>query len=280
MHVHTQYNTYMTSISKVLFTLGESFLRTTTDLTLLTLCYFVLACEKKSSAHYYRCAEKALRFTETVNYDAIKRTLHHLTTNGLITRTKKRSILDVTITHEGKKRFNELLPIYKIVRPWDKHVYLVSYDIPIQANIKRNLLRDAVRTLGGALLQESLWVIPYNPTDVLGDLAAAKNIPGTLLVSKFGTDGSIGNESLQDLIFRVYRLSALKDRYEAFLEKFPKKSTAGMQALVTYLQILHDDPQLPFELLPRDFPDKKAYERIQSLTPLHRMMGNFIDRIN
>lgn len=262
----------MTRISQALLGLGESFLRTTTDLTLLTLCYFVLACEKKSSAHYYRCAGKALLFTETVNYDSIKRTLHQLTTNGLISRTKKRSVLDISITNEGKKRLKDLFPIFKKERPWDKHVYLVSYDIPIKANIKRNLLRDTIRTLGGALLQESLWVIPYNPTDILSDLAATKDIPGTLLVSKLGTDGSIGNESLKDLIFRVYHLSTLQDRYEEFLETFPKKSTAGVQALVTFLQILHDDPQLPFELLPDNFPDKKAYERIQSITPLNRIM--------
>lgn len=258
-------------MSRNIVACGESILRTTTDLTLLTICAFLVAGEKRSSADYFHSAEKALRFVETVNYNAIMRTIHQLKTHGLISRSKKRSTLDITITQEGKKRLNELMPIFKDTRPWDKHVYLISYDIPIKANTKRNLLRNAIKVLGGALLQESLWVIPYNPTDVLSELASVKNIPGTLLVSKLGTDGSIGDESFQELIARVYHLSIIQERYEAFLDNFSVGTKDTMHALVEYLQILHDDPQLPFELLPDDFPDRKAYERIISIVPLARM---------
>ena len=170
-------------------------------------------------------------------------------------------MLDVTISVKGKKHLENLIPTYKTIRPWDGHVYLVSYDIPNKANHKRNFLRESLRSLSGAMLQESLYMTPYNPTATISELITSHAIPGNILISNLGIGGSVGEESLPDLVAHVYALDALAKRFARYLELFPASSKPSVSAMLSYLSILHDDPQLPFELLPPNFPDKRAYER-------------------
>ena len=108
---------------------------------------------------------------------------------------------------------------------------------------------------------------PYNPTDTISELITSHAIPGNILISNLGIGGSVGEESLPDLVAHVYALDALAKRYARYLELFPASSKPSVSAMLSYLSILHDDPQLPFELLPPNFPDKRAYERFLSLHP-------------
>lgn len=202
---------------------------------------------------------------DTVNYDTIKRAIAYLVKQGLITRPAKRDALTLSITNLGRERIAQLVPTYRTERPWDGHIYLISYDIPKRHNNSRDLLRDYVRRTGGALLQESLWINPYNPTVILEEFVREYGIVGTVLVSKLGTDGTIGEETLPVLLSRVYQLDELAGRYEAFLDAYrqPAKSPKT-KITVDYLAILKDDPQLPFALLPKDFPSENAWRRHQT----------------
>lgn len=255
------YKLYMSTISKILKDTTESFLRTTTDLTLLTLYFMILLPSKKSQLDILRLQEEAHNFIGTTNYDSIKSSLHELTRTGLVTRSSKRFILDITLSKEGKKHIDSIIPVYKDIRPWDGHVYLISYDIPTHANHKRRLLRALIKTLSGAKLQESLYMTPYFPTIRLKEYRETYAIPGNILISNLGIGGSIGEESLIDLVSRVYALETLGKRYTRYLDTFPVSSKPSVSAMLSYLSILHDDPQLPFELLPQNFPDKRAHER-------------------
>mgnify|MGYP001557911568 CR=1 FL=1 len=257
----------MSKTTRALSAIAESFLRTTTDLTLVTLYFLILLPSKKTQTDIRRLSDEAINFIGTTNYDSIKSALHELTRSGLVTRTPMRRTLDVAISAKGKKHLENLIPTYKTVRPWDGHVYLVSYDIPNKANHKRNFLRESLRSLSGAMLQESLYMTPYNPTATISELITSHAIPGNILISNLGIGGSVGEESLPDLVARVYALDALAKRYSRYLELFPASSKPSVSAMLSYLSILHDDPQLPFELLPPNFPDKRAYERFLSLHP-------------
>ncbi|MBI5614628.1 hypothetical protein HY947_06935 [Candidatus Gottesmanbacteria bacterium] len=255
----------MPPFSKVLKDTTESFLRSTTDLTLVMLYFMILLPSKKTPLDILRLQEEAHDFIGTTNYDSIKSALYHLTRTGLVTRSKKRLTLDVTLSKEGQKHIDKIVPKYRSIRPWDGHVYLISYDIPTKVNYKRNFLRDIIRSLSGAKLQESLYMTPYNPTTILKAEVATHAIPGNILISNLGIGGSIGEESLGDLVARVYTLNILEKRYLKYLEVFPASSAPSVSAMLSYLSILHDDPQLPFELLPPNFPDKRAYARYLSL---------------
>lgn len=255
----------MSALSQTLKNTTESFLRTTTDLTLVMLYFMIVLPSKKSQLDILHLQDEAHDFIATTNYDSIKSALHQLTRKGLVTRSKKRTTLDITLSKEGKKYIDTIIPVYTSVRPWDGHVYLISYDIPTHANYKRRLLRTLIKALSGEKLQESLYMTPYSPTFRLKEYRETYAIPGNILISKLGIGGSIGEESLVDLVTRVYSLESLAKRYIRYLDTFPASTTPSVSAMLSYLSILHDDPQLPFELLPPNFPDKRAYERFLSL---------------
>lgn len=254
-------------VAKKILQATEGLVATTTDLILfLTILPFSL-----SGAHGQmdasRRVEDVLKLVkEDINYRTIKNAISKLVAAGLITKKSKRNSLDIAITMLGQQRIEAIIPMYHETRPWDGHLYLVSYDVPAKPKRKRDLLREYLRRIGAILLQESLWLTPYNPRDIINDFANSHKIGGSILVSRLGTDGGIGEEKLDSLIRRVYKLDALNDRYAEFIEIYEsqRKPKSLFTLSTTYFAILKDDPQLPFELLPPDFLGEKAYRVYQS----------------
>jgi len=247
-------------IHKIVLQATEGLAQTTTDTLLFLFFLYGTSFGKRGSLGVYRSFEEAQSALGELNYQTIKRAINTLTHNKWITRSPKRSVIELEITKLGKERINAILPTYKHKRPWDGHVYLISYDISQRANSTRNLLREYIRRTGGALLQESLWINPYNPKQLLEDFTQSHHIEGSILISKLGRDGAIGNESLLDLIKRVYHLPQLAKRYKEFNQVYQKDTSPSPVTLAfAYFSILQDDPQLPYELLPKNFPAQKAY---------------------
>lgn len=232
---------------------------TVTDYVLLNL-YFILSTTGRHT--YYemdQAMREAQRQLDDVNYKTIKSAIYRLIKSQHIQHISKKSTLEISITAEGKKRISELIPKYRKYRPWDGFMYLVSYDIPNQSNYKRDLLRSYLKRIGCALLQESLWVTPYNPTQIVSEFTEENHIKGMILVSKLGSDGSIGNETRAELIYRIYNYSKLQKCYQKFIEQVQShKNVKNINLFWEYLSILRDDPQLPFELEPKGFLGKKA----------------------
>lgn len=254
-------------ISLLLLKVTDKAAEALTDTLLYMFFVWGASFGKQGSLGVHRAFEEAHEALGDFNYQQIKRALSNLVQNNYIIRSPKRSSLEIEITKHGKQRVASMIPTYHEKRPWDGHVYLISYDIPNQANAARNLLREYIRRTGGALLQESLWLNPYNPTVLLEEFTRARHIEGTLLISKLGKDGAIGTESLLSLINRVYQLTILAERYSNFLKKYKRQQTLSPVTLaLDYFSILKADPQLPFELLPKNFPAKQAFHLFQTLT--------------
>ena len=244
---------------------SEGLFETVTDMVLLATYISLTSMTVKTMGQAFRAEEEAHRMLDEINYQTIKRVAYKMIAKGLLKRMTKEGREEVAITKFGRKRLEAVIPIYRVNRPWNGHLYLISYDIPTHANNARNLLREHIRKTGGALLQESLWINPYNPTRILSDFVAEHDIPGSVLVSKLGKDGAIGDEKLSDLIRHIYRLDDLAERYEAFLHTHTKHGLF-MEASVAYLSILKYDPQLPFSLEPDGFPGERAYQRYLKIT--------------
>lgn len=252
-------------ITTIIGKVSDGLLGTVTDMLLLTMYISVTSTTVKTMYQGFRASEEAHRMLDEINYQTLKSVMYKMIAKGLLKRVTKAGREELSITKFGRERLESIIPTYHTNRPWDEHLYLISYDVPTQSNKSRNLLREYIRRTGGALLQESLWINPYNPTQILEDFVTEHNIPGSILVSKLGKDGSIGDEKLSDLISRVYRLDDLAERYEAFLHAYTKRGPV-VDAAVAYLSILKDDPQLPFPLEPDDFPSARAYARFLTIT--------------
>lgn len=211
----------------------------------------------------FREADEALK---DFNYESFKQILSILRRRQLIRKKKTYSGMELEITSAGKKRIRSEFPIYEVKRPWDGYLYLVSYDVPEPKHILRDLLRRHLKTIGCALLQESLWLTPYNPRKLLDEFIEEHGIQGTILVSKLGKDGAVGEEGLTQLLERVYGLKTLNDRYRDFLDQWSSSKKPALWSLrVAYERILHDDSQLPFTLLPEDWLGDKAYHLYNKL---------------
>lgn len=256
-------------IINVIGRFSEGLFETVTDVLLLATYLSLTHMTVRNAYQAVRAGEEAYRMLDEINYQTLKKVTYNMITKGLLKRVSKEGREEIAITEFGRKRIEAVIPRYRVNRPWDGHLYLISYDIPTKANKSRNLLREHIRKTGGALLQESLWMNPYNPTRILSDFVTEHDIPGSILISKLGKDGSIGDEKLLDLITRVYHLDDLATRYDAFLHAYPKHGAdrpIPLGAAVTYLSILKDDSQLPFPLEPDDFPAARAFQRYIKIT--------------
>lgn len=210
----------------------------------------------------FREADEALR---DCNYEHFQQMVYQLQRNRFIAKRRKRTEIELSITTLGKERLKEFLPSYKTIRPWDGYVYLISYDIPESSKHIRDLFRLYLRQIGCAKLQASVWITPYTPRDLVNDFAEEHHVEGTILVSKLDKKGMIGDETLGEVIVRIYNLHALQERYEEFLHYARRKQLSFFQKAVLYQSILQYDPQLPFELLPSWWNGDRAYQLFLSL---------------
>lgn len=215
----------------------------------------------------YQAFQEADEILSKVNHHTLAATWHQLFKKRLLTYKKRENLYSVEITKFGLRRLKSHIPNYLKKRPWDRKVYLITYDVPEQEGNKRYLLRSVLKRLGAASLQESVWLTPYNPRKILNDFVEEYKIKASIIVSDIGKDGGIGETDLRDLLVKVYRLEELNDRYEEFIKKTRSGEINSKYLLLEYLSILKDDPQLPFELLPSGWFGHKAYEQYLKLLP-------------
>jgi len=231
-----------------------------TDLTLITLFLgLTLSMPSKHSSKFW--AKTFTKIRENLDEDQIKRAFYGLKKDGLIDYTK-RLWQNPQITAAGRKRLAALLPQYDKTRTWDKRLYLITYDIPEKKKWRRDQLRAFLKKIGCGRLQESTWITPYNPKELIENFVTETGLDNLILVSDLGKDGQVGQESLRSLVDRVYCLTDINERYRQFLEDLKSRKIRQSDAAAYFFSILRDDPQLPFELLPDGWLGEQAWEKI------------------
>lgn len=132
---------------------------------------------------------------------------------------------------------------------------------------QRKILREYLKKLGCGILQDSVWLTPYNPKLTLKTFIDENFPSGSIIVSDIGENGSIGDEDLGDLVSRVYHLDRINQKYEQFIYEHKNKNTFDVSSKFWFLSILREDPQLPFEILPYNWLGDKAYQLIKNNYP-------------
>lgn len=242
-------------------------LATLIDLVLFSIFYAgEISTAGRSSPKIRRAADDALEGVLGLGIDkeTIKRAIWKATHRHLI-RRPKRGEKFWQITKEGKERLQSIIPQYDEKRVWDGHFYLVTYDIIEKRRKERDILRQFLKKIGCGMLQASVWLTPYNPKGVLKEFIEKRKLSGAVIVSDVGKDGSVGEEDLDDLINRVYKLDTLNERYSEFIFLVRKGKLDKTQIAFKFLSVLVDDPQLPFDLLPYNWPGHKAYRLYRNL---------------
>ncbi|MEK7111675.1 MAG: CRISPR-associated endonuclease Cas2 [Patescibacteria group bacterium] len=184
------------------------------------------------------------------------------------------------LTIEGVEKLEEILPIFKRQPKWTGSLWLITYDVAEKRKKDRDALRRFLRGQGYGKLQESVYVAPFDPTKLVKTEIEKKQFKGEVIVSKMGIDGHIGEMTVLELIAKVYDLESISDKYIDYVDKFsveiqPKDAPF---LFLEYLAALRSDPQLPMELLPSDWPGRKAFELTkQKLIPFLQKDNRFGD---
>ncbi|MGB9637585.1 MAG: PaaX family transcriptional regulator C-terminal domain-containing protein [Microgenomates group bacterium] len=246
-------------LKKDIQNLSEGVLSRLTDLALVAI-FFNLEIAFLKRREWWKVDAMVEEDLEEFNYEKLKRALSQLKQKGLIRSIREKSALP-EITANGLKRLQTLIPQYDEKRVWDGQLYLITYDLPVEKNRKRDCLRHFLKTIGCGMLQQSLWITPYNPTKLIEKFVEENNLSEDLiLVSVLGKGGTIGKMEPRLLIERVYSLLEINERYRQFIFACQDRAKSPNQLIFQYLSVLADDPQLPFALLPDWWEGERAHE--------------------
>lgn len=205
----------------------------------------------------------------------IERALRFLLKQGLIEMAQSpadKNVYQPQMTEAGGRRLDKLFPVYQEKREWNGQVYLINYDFPLKNNAQRDALRLFLKSIGCGMLQSSVWLTPYNPTKKLSKFVEQKGLKGSVIVSTLLEEwglpeaGKFGGRDFPAVLSEIYGLGEMDQRYQDFTRKVESRDVEGkMRLAFAYFSILKDDPQLPFELLPKDWSGAKAWKAFEGL---------------
>jgi len=257
-------------LQKEILTISEGVVSTAMDITLLLTFYGLEAIMKPPTPKgAWQARGAAFEDWEQINYDTIKNALYRLKNKGLVQYTRE-TITHPQITKQGLRRLKSTIPIYDKKRVWDGKIYLVTYDIPKEQKNSRERLCYYLKKIGCGRLQNSVWITPFNPRGVLENFIEKNDLKGAVIISSVGDKENVGEETLKELVSRVYCLDDLHWQYLQFNKKYFRykkfKAEVRQQVIFDFLSTLKDDPQLPFKLLPSDWAGTEAYKIFKKAT--------------
>lgn len=200
-----------------------------------------------------------------VSEEAVRSTLARMTKRDLLTRHRRgrRAYFGLTpravqVLEDGRRRVRDTPAVN---RDWDGTWTLVGFTLPNDRGRARHDLRARLAWADFAPLQGGLW-IAAGTRDVVTALAplGLEEHVITLQARPLGLTDSA------HLVRRAFDLEAIAVRYRAFLDRWdsstppnPDDELACQILLHTdWLQLVRQDPHLPAEYLPEQWPAIRA----------------------
>ncbi|MBI4127888.1 MAG: CRISPR-associated endonuclease Cas2 [Parcubacteria group bacterium] len=172
-------------------------------------------------------------------------------------------------TSQGRARIEQLIPLYRENRPWDRRWRILIYDVPEEDRKMRDAFRYVLKHYGYGSLQASVFLTPYQEAiEAIDPYLRRLALRGYVLVADTQSATSIQGIHPRKLAFSVWHLRRLNARYRQFLDEFGNTNSGSHPIVVAtaYWNILRDDPQLPFELLPSGWQGEEAHRLFQRFT--------------
>ncbi|WP_084965197.1 PaaX family transcriptional regulator C-terminal domain-containing protein [Thermoactinospora rubra] len=201
-----------------------------------------------------------------VSEEATRSTLSRMARRGLLHRVRRGRNVYVGLTprsreilHDGEFR---IWRIGAVNTHWDGTWTLLGFSLPESWQRQRHVLRSRLLWAGFGALQGGLWIAP-SPVDVkplLDGLEAAEHV-------KVFQARAVPPTDVGELVRDAWDLREAAARYRRFLDRWdtpsppaePSDSLARQLLLQTeWLQVIRQDPRLPQEHLPEDWPAERA----------------------
>ena len=249
------------AISDHVRSFSNGLVATTSDLMLLSV-YFQFQFGYDGGAN----VDERMAFESLANIkpSTLKRAFVHLKQKGMVDSSSD-AVSGYVLTDEGRKYIDEMIPHYHEERNWDGRVYIITYDLPVSKNSDRNAFRNFLKDIRAGMLQHSVWVSVYNPTDQVRNYLEEKELNKELvIISSVGNDGYIGNMDFKQVANKVYGIDEINQDYRNFINMVNDGVTREW-TIFMYLGILNKDPQVPFELQPEDWAGYEAYEKFKAV---------------
>ncbi|MFI7705076.1 PaaX family transcriptional regulator C-terminal domain-containing protein [Nonomuraea sp. NPDC049480] len=208
-----------------------------------------------------------------VSEEAVRSTLTRMAKRNLLTRHRqgKKVYFGLTphavqVLDDGRRRIWETGAVN---RDWDGTWTLVGFSLPGSERSTRHDLRSQLIWSGFGLLQGGLWIAPGTKDieAMLAPLALGDNV--TVLQAR-----ALKPTESADLVRKAFDTDQIAERYRTFLHRWdtphPLQSAADDLARqlilhTDWLQLVRQDPHLPAEHLPADWPAIRAEKLFRSL---------------
>jgi phenylacetic acid degradation operon negative regulatory protein len=218
--------------------------------------------------------------------DQVRSCLRRLVSEGLFTREGDGRVATYRATEAGMRALGSTMERTRLAyaqdaagRGWDRTWHLVAFAIPEARRAARDAFRDHLLDLGGAAIQNGLYVSPHRwEKDIVAEaerLGVVENV--TLAATE---DLEVGGErDPRAVATRLWPIDAVAARYQNFVDIYEgvpeqldrmrrnKERLAEADFLpgslvigIKFQECFSNDPLLPPELLPRPWPGRKARE--------------------
>jgi phenylacetic acid degradation operon negative regulatory protein len=211
-----------------------------------------------------------------VSEQAARSTLTRMVRRGLLNRQQhgRRAYFSLTrgsraLLLEGRERIFAPAPVRQ---RWDGEWTLLSFSIPESRRDERHRLRARLAWNGFGLLRDGLWIAPGRSEvgRLIADLGLEKHVDVFAARALAPTD-------VAELVERAWDLDDLRGRYGAFTSRWrgqrapaPPGDLATQIALITeWRHIIREDPLLPADYLPADWP------ALEAARLFHRLHGRY-----
>ena len=162
-------------------------------------------------------------------------------------------------------------------QPWDRRWHLLTYSIPESQRDVRDQFRKRLTYLGFGALSAGAWITPHDLRSGVSELAGDLGLDGS--VDQFRGE-YLRPQDGPELARRVWPLERLAEAYCAFRQRWQdiaaestdEAAIPDARAFVLRFWLIHEyqrffleDPDLPPELVPSDWPGYEAADFFETL---------------
>jgi phenylacetic acid degradation operon negative regulatory protein len=225
--------------------------------------------------------------------DAIRAAANRMARTGLLTKIGRgQGNLRYGIGPQGQAVVDQF--IVKILRyhmaldgqlAWDGNWLAVTFSVPEGQRSKRDTFRTRLIEMGFGLLSASVWISPFDQEAEVTTLVEELGLAGQVALLRCQRVWMPGVEGIGELASRVWGLEPLAAHYRDFngraevllesLDQVRQGKEVDTEALFVGAMdlqqelldiVLAEDPCLPAELLPPDWPSQRTHELFHALT--------------
>ncbi|WP_327044613.1 PaaX family transcriptional regulator [Microbispora sp. NBC_01189] len=213
-----------------------------------------------------------------VSEEAVRSTLARMVKRNLLERHRRGRKMYFALTphaaevlEDGRRRVWETGAVN---RDWDGTWTMVGFSLPDSRRSTRHDLRSRLVWGGFGLLQSGLWIAPgaKDVTEILASLDhASLDMADHVTVL---TARAFKPTEAADLVRKAFDIEQIAARYRAFLARWdaslplpeaPDDLARQLLLHTDWLQLVRQDPHLPAEHLPGDWPAIRAEQVFQTL---------------